>query len=91
MNLTTCPLCLNEAWFYPGQTINNKIICIYQCEKEGYFAFTPVLDNWWRSKTDLPEEKQAFLQRNRRMKLREFIVRKDISPATIPVFALTDE
>lgn len=91
MKLTTCPLCLNEARLYPEQTINNKSIHIYQCEKEGYFAFTPTLDNWWRSKKALSEEKQSFFHRNRRMKLQEFIIRKDISPTTIPVFALTDE
>lgn len=91
MKPTICPLCANDAESQSDKMGNNRKITIYHCEKEGYFAFTPALDHWWRLKTSFGDEHDLFSSKNARMKLLEFVVRKDISPATIPVFALIDE
>lgn len=90
MKPTQCPLCSKNAKSQADRA-ESQVITIYHCETEGFFAFTPALDHWWRLKAMSDGENDLSSYKSARMKLLSFVVRKDISPTTIPVFALIDE
>ncbi|WP_234262372.1 hypothetical protein [Klebsiella aerogenes] len=90
MKPARCPLCSKDAKSLTDRAGRQAII-IYHCEKEGFFAFTPALDHGWRVKAMSGDDNDLFSYKTTRMKLLSFVVRKDISPTTIPVFALIDE